>query len=374
MVDSDKATSSGARQRIARLETIDDAAFLREAYLVVLGRGADRAGEAFYLDRLKAGANRREILQTLAESDEGSKHLARHADIAAALSEFIGTTKTPTNSVDGLIALSDVDFADASLRLLLGQGHDVATRIALVTRLRGGVPRRRILVELAAASNRPGFPDVEGLDALIVESRAPLFPVARSLDELFSLHDEAFVDGVYKTVLARTPDFQGMAHYVGRLREGHSRSSVLYELSMSSEGRARNVRLPGLSRLQRFHPLGKVPLLGWLLAGLTGVEADTPAARRRRLLSVLVMRNYALQAQMEASRGAGGGSALGTRGLETAMLARQEAWIDIQRDSFDREINALRKMVVRLLDQMDRPSAARASDRGNARGASRRPR
>ena len=369
MTKTDSPATKGIEHRVARLLEVDDATFLREAYFVALGRGIDRDGETFYGERMKAGATRVDILQTLAGSPEGGKHLSRSPRIATALMRLGGESVPTASSVDELLALPDREFVEAAVRLLLDQGTDLETRGALLTRLRGGMPRFKVLLDLARRSRRTAFPELPGLDELISQAKDPLYPTARSVAELFALHDEAFVDSAYKTLMRRAPDFKGLAHYISRLREGFSRSSVLYELARSSEGRARGGELPGLQARLQGYRLNKLPGIGGPLARLMGAESDSPAARRERMLASLVMRNHALQAQVEGAGLQGLSQSADSGELATAMLARQEAITDIQRDSFEREINALRKLVVEM---MDRPAGGRGARRSPARPATRR--
>jgi hypothetical protein len=365
----DGPASRGIEHRVARLLDIDDVAFLREAYLVTLGRGIDRDGEAYYGQRLKANAPRGEILRDLAGSAEGQAHLARSPKVAAALMALAGDKPVTAGSVDELLALPDREFVESAVRLLLDQGTDIESRNMLLTRLRGGTPRYRVLVDVARKSGRVVFPDVAGLDDLLSAAADPLYPTARSLAELFALHDEAFVDAAYKTLLRRAPDFKGLAHYVGRLREGFSRSSVLHELARSSEGRARAAALPGLGHVLRFHRVNRLPLVGGLIARSLGVESDSSPARRARQLTSLVMRNHALQAQVEGLRANGLSPSASAGDVGAALVARQDAMIDIQRDSFEREINGLRKLVVQYMDGAQRPRERRSPARPATRRA-----
>ena len=126
-----------ASAEIARLMTVDDSAFLRDAYLLALGRRADRDGETFYGSRLAAGEQRLNILKELALSDEGRAHLAGTPDAASAIARATDDVVGSTNSIAGLLRLTDTDFVDTSMRLLLDQGADVATRSMMLTRLRG---------------------------------------------------------------------------------------------------------------------------------------------------------------------------------------------------------------------------------------------
>jgi FkbM family methyltransferase len=69
------------------------------------------------------------------------------------------------------------------------------------------------------------------------------------VDDLLDLHDAAFVEATYRTLLAREPDLEGIRYYLRRLRAGHSKSKVLAQIAESSEAKLRNVDLTGLSDL-----------------------------------------------------------------------------------------------------------------------------
>ncbi|MGZ3298126.1 MAG: DUF4214 domain-containing protein [Asticcacaulis sp.] len=69
---------------------------------------------------------------------------------------------------------------------------------------------------------------------------------AETLHELLALHDEAFVTCSYRTLLRRSPDSQGLAHYVELVRSGMSKEQIVWQISQSDEARQLNVRLPGL--------------------------------------------------------------------------------------------------------------------------------
>lgn len=69
---------------------------------------------------------------------------------------------------------------------------------------------------------------------------------SQSLEDLFRLGGDKFVRSAYRTLLLRDPDPGGLVNYLVRLETGCSKMSVVLELASSEEGKARDVRLPGL--------------------------------------------------------------------------------------------------------------------------------
>ena len=353
-------TADGLQARIDNLMKADNATFVREAYQLILGRGLDAEGEAFYGHRLAAGAKRPELLQELAQSDEGRAQLMSAPAVADALARQFSAALSEPSSVAQWLRDPDHVFVQQAAHALLGQAPDAESSRLLLARLRGGLPRFRLLQDLAESSGRQRFDDIDGLDALLDAARGPLYPVAKRLDELYAFEDEAFVDCAYKTLLGRPPDFSGLAHSVDLLRQGQSKDSVILGLATSSEGRARAVLLPGLNSKLALFRWARIPLLGILVSWLFGVDSRSAGARHGRLQRSIAMRNHALEALLRnGSAGAGTGTGMimgrvhaqSLKTLETALLARHEALVDIQRDSFDRELTALRKVVSRMQDE-----------------------
>jgi hypothetical protein len=69
---------------------------------------------------------------------------------------------------------------------------------------------------------------------------------ATDLDSLLALQGRDFVAHAYATLLRRPADNAGLEFYAGQLRDGIDKLDVLRSLSISPEGRARDVHLPGL--------------------------------------------------------------------------------------------------------------------------------
>lgn len=72
----------------------------------------------------------------------------------------------------------------------------------------------------------------------------------QNTDQLLRLNDTTFVIGVYQALLGRSPDPEGMHYYLGRLRAGYSKSSIVVQIADSNEARALATNLPGLDELR----------------------------------------------------------------------------------------------------------------------------
>jgi len=144
------------------------------------------------------------------------------------------------------------DWADglAEFCLSLLDREDVFDR--LVHRLKAGDRLRR------AARY-----DVQLRDDQAAASEFARAPTALSnakavdLSSLLTLDGHAFVEHAYATLLGRPVDGEGLSAYLSQLELGAHKVDLLHALATSSEGRLRDVELPGLdllvAQLQRSH-------------------------------------------------------------------------------------------------------------------------
>ena len=98
---------------------------------------------------------------------------------------------------------------------------------------------------------------------------------ASTLDELLSYNDEHFIRCAYLTLLGRTPDADGMAFYLKKIRAGISKTQILYQMKSGKEGKSHQTNLTGLDKLIRIRRWITSPLLHtffckWLDGGYTG--------------------------------------------------------------------------------------------------------
>lgn len=116
-----------------------------------------------------------------------------------------------------------------------------------------------------------------------VERRSPDLR-ANSLEELLGWSDADFVRCAYVTMLGRQPEDGGEGYYLDRIRRGHSKLQVLWELRRSPEGKAHDPGISGLDRALRRAALERRPIIGRLIRLFTNGEADDRLARIHRTM------------------------------------------------------------------------------------------
>jgi hypothetical protein len=182
-----------------------------------------------------------------------------------------------------------------------------------------------------------------------------------SFGKVMTLYDEAFVKAAYILVLGRKADPIGLEYYAGRLRGGHSRISVLDQLTKSAEAIDAWKSQPGLAdAIRRFRASRR--LSGWKLA-LTDPELGrTAAIRRARALqnSIASQRNQLEESLAKLSE---------QHDVVKHMvseLGKGQAWLDedpsMQRDLGRRQTSILPQLRSRRLEEIrsfDLPPAAR---------------
>jgi FkbM family methyltransferase len=94
------------------------------------------------------------------------------------------------------------------------------------------------------------------------------------VNQLFGLRGAAFVAAAYEVILGREPDSQGGAYYEGRLQAEQDRAQILYELTISKEGRDRPQSLPGLTELIESKRQSRMSGRRWLRK-LVGIDATS---------------------------------------------------------------------------------------------------
>jgi Domain of unknown function (DUF4214) len=105
-----------------------------------------------------------------------------------------------------------------------------------------------------------------------------------SVDDLIQLHDQAFVQQAYQSILGRAADAEGHAYYLRRLRAGVSKISILAQMCRSMEGKAQSVQIEGLHSAIKREARGRLPLVGWIFRRLDGMDGNEPAMRRLRTI------------------------------------------------------------------------------------------
>jgi FkbM family methyltransferase len=155
-----------ARYSITTIETLlahEDREFLDLAYVATLGRSIDESGRAFYLQRLASGVHPMQVLEELATSDEslaarclsvGMRDAICTANVVG-LGEFAHLCSHPVPralELENLLEQDGARFIFQAYFSILGRPPDPTGFGYYLPRLRGGVSKCRIAVELASSS------------------------------------------------------------------------------------------------------------------------------------------------------------------------------------------------------------------------------
>lgn len=93
-------------------------------------------------------------------------------------------------------------------------------------------------------------------------------PIERSrpidLSDFKNLHDTDFIYQAYRQILIRDPDPSGEAHYLSRLRAGHSKSEIIFALTDSPEGKLVKRKIVGRTRYRVVSAISSIPIFGRL--------------------------------------------------------------------------------------------------------------
>ena len=101
---------------------------------------------------------------------------------------------------------------------------------------------------------------------------------------LTSLHDEDFVVAAYELLLGRSADEAGTAYYMGRLRAGYSKLSILQQLRSSSEFQHPTLPVTGLNKALKRYRASQIPVIGWLFRKWWKLEGESVGERYQRVM------------------------------------------------------------------------------------------
>ena len=223
-LDDQLATATNAKAIATTIEglfALQGLAFIRAAYLILLGREPDSEGMENCIAQLHSGAAKVEILAQLVDSQEGRSRVANVQEIASA------------------------------------------------TRHRGQA--RKDSSESSVAS----------VDSRAAERVTATPQVA----DLLLCDEQEFVRLVFWVFLGRWPDPEAFGSYLKRLAEGVPRMQLLAEIEASLEAVNRYRFMTQVERAIRHHRLVAAPIIGTVVAlFLTRVEKRDNASRRLRVL------------------------------------------------------------------------------------------
>ena len=225
---------------------LDDAEFVRKAYIKLLGRRADPSGLSSHIALLNGKwSSKIKVLEILRASPEGRARNARVAGLTLAvlwIRAFV-----PDTYLRDLIRYDGRDFVDRVYSELLRREPDprgYAHRLQEAKR--GWSGKISILAELVASpEGRSRNLRVRGL--LLARAWRKWGRRDACLLDLLRYDGSEFVDQVYARVLHRDPDSRGYAHRLAEAERGWpGKIGILTELVASPEGQSRKIRIRGL--------------------------------------------------------------------------------------------------------------------------------
>ena len=295
---------------LAELLACDDYPFIRRAYWSLLGREPDPGGLANYLDRLRSGTPKLQVLSELANSSEGQTKggLA----VGAVPAEAPAAVRLPSagrlaTTWDRQLAYHGGAFIDCAYHTLLGRAPDPDGLRSYLGKLRNGTSKVEILVRLRqsaeySARSRHSRRLRDAIRKL--ERRAPgahkesgtlqgasdqIAGGPPSVAAVLAYDDETFATHVFWLVIGAPPNADELATYVASMKSGLSRRKLLQEIQTSPKGRQRESLLRRLDWETTKVHLARVPLLGWLLKTALGMESNSPMAMRLRRMEHLLL-------------------------------------------------------------------------------------
>ncbi len=268
-----------SREFQLRQGTLDNTRFVEQLYRNVLGREADAAGLADWVARLDGGASRGTVLTGFSESDEFKGRLAGHvetvrlyflllrrmpapAELRTGIDSLEGCGQTDTLFAQTYPAgLSDADYVQAVFRGFLRRDVTAGEQSTFCGALAAGTITRGSLVETVVDSAEFNLfvapvsrlylaalqrvPDQPGMDNWVdylragasLQVMADAFATSREfLTRYGALDNQQYVAQLYRDVLGRDADADGLAWWTGLLDSGAmTRGQVLLGFSESQE-------------------------------------------------------------------------------------------------------------------------------------------
>jgi alpha-tubulin suppressor-like RCC1 family protein len=270
---------AGSAEFLQDYGSLDNTAFVQQLYFNVLGRQADPAGLADWVNQLNSGSSRGKVLIGFSESPEFQADTANQVEIvrlydlllhrmptAAELQTWrnFGQGDAQTDTLFSLGCPAGLDPADEVQLIFQGFLRRPVDETALSTfgsALTAGTVSRGSLVNTLLTSTEFNslvapvsrlymaafrrVPDVGGLDNWVayvragntLQSAADAFVASQEFQLTYgSLNDTQYVTLLYENVLGREPDPNGLQDWVNQLGAGATRGQVLIGFSESPEG------------------------------------------------------------------------------------------------------------------------------------------
>lgn len=264
----------------------DDEAFVAEAYRGLLGREPDPEGMGAYLEQLRGGSPRIELLALIALSREGLARAgaapAMRGALADAHQRIHAITAPEAASLEELLAHHDEPFVRCAYLTTLARDPDPEGLRRYVAVLRGGSPKMHILASLRRSTEGASC---EALRRALHAALRPGVPdTGAQLESLLPRADTTFLARAYLLLAGRKPSPQELALQLNRLKEGTTRAQVARDLAQSVAAAQLRALLEAMDPAIRRQRWTRIPIVGRWIAALWGLDRDSPAENRWRRL------------------------------------------------------------------------------------------
>ena len=262
------------------LQSLDDQEFVQSAYSLVLGRNADPGGKAHFLDQLRGGFSRLNVLSQLRLSPEGEVCVANLPEIDAELA-MVTNAKAVVTTFAELLDMQGRAFVQAAYLSLLGREPDAGGLENCVAQLRRGVTKTEVLEQLWLSDEAQfliakiqRIRDAVGVHIAAQESASESVggssqsgegqqaSSGAALEDIFDCESQDFLCRTFSLLLGRMPDPKAFGTYMHHLDAGVSRIQLLAAIQASTEA---TIRASFLSRIElaiRHTKIARTPILG----------------------------------------------------------------------------------------------------------------
>jgi len=325
---------------LARLHDLDDEAFIRGVYALILDREPEAVGMTGYRAALAAGGPRAEVVRSIARSDEATLRGVA-TDFLARLA--ISEPRDAERMVRTVWTVADDDaFVTGVHAAILGSPPSQSARAAALRSLRAGGSRRALLEELLDEAERTG--QAFAPRSLLAVELVDRDRLLTELPRLARLAPREFVDGVYRLLLGRAPDKGGLQGAVARLEGRTPPEEIIRFVAESAEAQAR-----GLER-------------SWLPEAMAAVRDARRHPVVRRLRAVPAIERTARRGRKVIDRAKGD---TGTARRLGTMIGELAATVTAESRRLEERIDGLESVTGRVAEAQ-RSSAVELSGRLDA--------
>lgn len=285
---------------VAELFEQDDEQFVRSAYHSILGRAPDPEGLGNYVELIRTGIPKQQIVIALSKSPEASTSKKELLRIDAEQDDM-GGARAYTVSFDELILLQDRRFIHAAYLRILGREADKEGMSIYLTQLRCGLSKIAILGHIedskesrdrqatikewyrVTRASAPIAAQGDGVGPEILDTkRAKESSILPTAKELFSYSSKEIIHIVHRCLLGRSPSLESVNFYMSEIARGRSKKQLVAKILASDEINETRIFHGRVTTQIAKYRWGQLPIIGKFIRVVTGIEGEWPDDRRLR--------------------------------------------------------------------------------------------